>query len=88
MDITGIKEPKTVDGIGQMPLHGYSLVPTFNDANADTKRTTQYFELYGNRGLYDKGYFLSISHKKGDSFDNDNFALYDLNTDFSQLKDI
>lgn len=87
-DITGIKEPKTVDSIEQMPLHGYSLVPTFNDANADTKRTTQYFELYGNRGLYDNGYFLSISHKKGDSFDNDNFALYDLNTDFSQLKDI
>lgn len=87
-DMLDIEEPKTVDGIEQMPLHGYSLVSTFNDANADTKRTTQYFELYGNRGLYHNGYFLSSTHKKGESFDNDTFALYDLNSDFSQLKDI
>ncbi|WIH90106.1 hypothetical protein NEI02_10415 [Brachyspira pilosicoli] len=42
---TGHKEPKTVDGIEQMPLHGYSLVPTFNDANVILKEPLDIFEL-------------------------------------------
>ena len=87
-DIIGITMPKTVNGIEQIKLHGYSLKDSFSDPNNSTGRTTQYFELYGNRGLYHNNYFLSSRHTKGDDFANDTWTLYDLNTDFSQQVDI
>jgi arylsulfatase len=33
-----------------------SLLYSFNDATAPDRRTTQHFEVFGNRAVYDKGW--------------------------------
>src|SRR5271154_6319373 len=49
LDCCGVKMPKTVDGVDQVPLVGTSMRYTFDDAKASTKRVTQYYESLGDR---------------------------------------
>jgi arylsulfatase len=56
MEAAGVVAPKQVDGIDQMPLHGTSFLYTFDDASARSRHTRQYFEIYGNRAIYDDGW--------------------------------
>jgi arylsulfatase A-like enzyme len=56
LDVAGLPEPTLVHGVQQMPLHGVSMAPTFDDASAPERRETQYFEMFCNRGIYHKGW--------------------------------
>jgi arylsulfatase len=58
LEATGIQAPETVDGIAQKPIEGVSMIYTFDSANANapSKRATQYFEMLGNRALYHDGW--------------------------------
>jgi arylsulfatase len=56
LEAAGITPPKQVDGIDQMPMHGTSFLDTFDDANAKGRHTRQYFEIFGNRAIYDDGW--------------------------------
>lgn len=87
-DILGITPPEVFDGVKQMDMHGVSLLESFNNPDSKSKRTTQYFELFGNRGLYHEGWFIGSNHTKGEDFSKDTWNLYDLNKDYSQLHDI
>ena len=49
-------------GVQQMPLHGKSMVPTFDDADAPEHRETQYFEMFVNRGIYHQGWTAVTRH--------------------------
>ena len=51
LEATGIQAPEMVNGIAQKPIEGVSMAYTFDKANADapSTRTTQYFEMFGNR---------------------------------------
>ncbi|HET6713698.1 MAG TPA: arylsulfatase [Actinomycetota bacterium] len=64
LDIAGIPQPHTVDGIEQEPMHGTSIAPTFADANAREFRTQQYFETIGNRGMYKDGWWLAMKTER------------------------
>ena len=64
LDIAGIPQPQTVDGIEQEPMHGTSIAPTFTDANAPEFRTQQYFETIGNRGMYKDGWWLAMKTER------------------------
>jgi arylsulfatase A-like enzyme len=46
LDVAGLPEPDLVHGVQQMPLHGRSMAPTFDDAAAPEHRETQYFEMF------------------------------------------
>ena len=61
LECTGIRAPDMVDGIAQKPIEGVSMAYTFDKANADapSKRDTQYFEMMGVHGLYHNGWMLS-----------------------------
>ncbi len=50
LEAAGLPEPKSVNGMAQTPIEGTSLLYTFNDAKAPERHTTQYFEMFGNRG--------------------------------------
>ena len=52
LEATGIQAPAMVNGIAQKPIEGVSMAYTFDKANANapSKRDTQYFEMFGNRG--------------------------------------
>ena len=57
LEATGIAAPVMVDGIGQKPIEGVSMAYTFDKANAgaSSRHRTQYFEMFGNRGIYQEG---------------------------------
>lgn len=59
LEAAGLQAPISVDGIMQKPMDGVSLVPTFRDARAPEVRSRQYFEVFGNRAIYDKGWMAS-----------------------------
>ena len=64
LDLAGIPQPQTVDGIQQEPMHGTSIASTFADANAHEFRTQQYFETIGNRGMYKDGWWLAMKTER------------------------
>ena len=64
LDLAGIPQPQTVDGIEQEPMHGTSIASTFVDANAPEFRTQQYFETIGNRGMYKDGWWLAMKTER------------------------
>jgi arylsulfatase len=63
LEATGIQMPATVDGIPQRPMDGISMVYTWDKANANapSKRTTQYFEMIAMRGIYHDGWMASTT---------------------------
>ena len=82
LDVAGLPEPTIVNSIAQAPLEGYSMAPTFNDAQAPEIHSSQYFEMFGNRGLYHQGWTACTKHRtpwKADQpgpFDDDVWELY------------
>jgi hypothetical protein len=52
LEVAGLPEPTMVNSVQQQPLHGTSMVYSFEDANAPERHQTQYFEMFCNRGIY------------------------------------
>ena len=72
------------------------MLYSFNDARAAERHETQYFEMFGNRGIYHKGWTAVTRHKTpwilvGETvppFDDDVWELYDTNKDWSQARNL
>ncbi len=64
LDVVGIPEPDTVDGIGQEPMHGSSFSASLRDGAAAEHRTQQYFETVGNRAMYKDGWWLAMKTER------------------------
>jgi arylsulfatase len=77
-----------VQGIEQLPIHGSSLVYTFDAPLAPALKRAQYFELMGNRGIWADGWKAVTRHFKGTSFEDDRWELYHLESDFSEADDV
>jgi arylsulfatase len=97
LEAAGIPEPDSVNGIAQRPIEGVSMLYSFNDAKAAERHETQYFEMFGNRGIYFKGWTAVTKHKtpwllmggeKTPAFDDDVWELYDTTKDWSQANDL
>ena len=97
LDVAGIEQPTTVNGIAQKPLEGVSMRYTFDDDAAPSTHTTQYFEILGNRALYHDGWIASCFHgrlpwtrSQAVPFDAppERWELYDVHDDFSQAVDL
>jgi arylsulfatase len=56
LEAVGVPAPTSINGVEQKPIEGTSLVYTFDDAKAPSKHTTQYFEMFGNQGIYHDGW--------------------------------
>jgi arylsulfatase A-like enzyme len=84
-----LPEPTSVDGTVQTPLEGVAMNYTFDDADAKTTHTTQYFEIFGNRSIYHDGWLAGTVHRPAwdflpkHSLEEDTWELYDTRTDFS-----
>ena len=59
LEAAGIPQPKLVDGIAQEPMDGTSFLYSFADAKAAERHTTQYFEMFGSRGIYKDGWWAA-----------------------------
>jgi arylsulfatase len=98
LEAAGIKAPETVNGIPQKPIEGVSMVYTFDKANANapSKRRTQYFEMLGNRGIYHDGWYACTTPPHGSwilnapmpAINDYNWELYNLAEDYTQYDDL
>ena len=88
LDVTGIEAPAEFQGVNQVPLHGESLAPGWDNAAVQTRSGPQYFEQLGHRGLWQDGWKAVTYHLKGTPFEKDQWALYNLEEDFSECHDL
>jgi arylsulfatase len=83
LEVAGLPEPTMVHGVQQQPLQGTSMVHSFDDPEAAERRTTQYFEMFCNRGIYHQGWTAVTRHSTPwafgaelPAFDHDVWELY------------
>jgi arylsulfatase len=96
LEAAGLPQPIAVNGVQQRPIEGVSMLYSFNDVAAADRHETQYFEMFGNRGIYHKGWTAVTRHKTpwvlvGETppaFDDDVWELYDTNKDWSQANNL
>ena len=99
LEAAGLPEPAMVNGIAQKPIEGTSMVYTWDKANAPDRRTTQYFEMFGSRAIYQDGWIasappvitpwvLTMTGATKDVMNGFKWELYDLNKDWTQSKDL
>lgn len=91
LEAADIPQPKMVYGIKQKPMDGVSMLASFKDAKAPENHRTQYFSVFGNRGVYDNGWLAStvrnvpwLMNQKFPPLEDDVWELYDLRSDFTQ----
>lgn len=56
LEALDIEPPTTIKGVTQSPIDGFSFAHTWRDANAPSRRHTQYFEMMGSRAIYYDGW--------------------------------
>jgi arylsulfatase A-like enzyme len=94
LEAAGLPQPYMVNGIAQKPIEGVSMAYTFDDADAEDRHVTQYFEMFGNRGIYHEGWTAVTRHStpwlltEMPSFAEDEWELYDTTKDWSQANDL
>jgi arylsulfatase len=96
LEAAGIPEPEMVHGVTQSPMEGGSMRYSFDDAKAPERHDVQYFEMFGNRGIYYKGFSAITKHRTpwvptatgAIPFDKDVWELYDGTKDWTQSKDL
>jgi len=98
LEAAGIQQPDYVDGIKQSPIEGVSMLYTFDKKNADapSTRTTQYFEMMGDRAIYHDGWIASTTVMRppwvqvppAKGVDEYPWELYDLRNDWTQFEDV
>ena len=62
LEVAGLPAPEMVNGIAQAPFEGVSMAYSFGDAQAPDRHELQYFEMFGNRGLYHQGWTAVTKH--------------------------
>ena len=94
LEAVGLPEPKVVNGVSQTPIEGVSMLYTFDDPQAKDRHLTQYFEMFGNRAIYQDGWLAGTVHraawesKPRATLENDIWELYDTRNDFSLANDL
>ncbi len=96
LEAAGLPVPTRVNGSEQKALDGVSMLYSLNDGKAPGTHHTQYFEMFGTRGIYHDGWMASTSHNRGygknqpgvPAFDQDRWELYNLDQDFTQANDL
>ena len=97
LEAAGVRAPRIVDGIEQRPVHGKSMIYSFEGADAASPRDTQYYEVHGNRAIYHNGWLANTTPRNmpwnmpvqqpTDTTTYD-WELYNLGEDFSQSRNI
>lgn len=94
LEAAGLPEPKSVNGTPQIPMEGTSLLYSFDNAAAKERHTTQYFEISGNRAIYQDGWFARTIHRAPwerqgrHPLQSDVWELYNTRADFSLANDL
>lgn len=91
LEACGIEMPDVVSGAKQSPLAGVSMAYSFDDATAATHKQTQYYEMFGHRALWHKGWKAVTEHGpiSGMShFEDDRWQLFHTDEDRAEVTDL
>jgi len=88
IEAVGLDAAKIIADRESLPWHGTSMAYTWTDEAADSRRSTQYIEIYGHRALYHEGWKAVVFHPKDAPFADDVWELYDLNQDWNERHDL
>ena len=97
LDVVGLPQPASVNGVTQKPIEGVSMKYSFANAKAPSTRATQYFEMFANRAIYHDGW-IACTTPVGAPWDPNTptadvitgykWELYNVAKDFSQADDL
>ncbi len=93
LEAVGLPQPRVVNGVPQRPIEGTSMVYSWDHPKAPGQHQIQYFEMFGNRGIYFDGWFAGTVHMKPwaspeNRFPEDTWELYHVAEDFSMSTDL
>jgi len=83
-----------INGVEQRPMDGVSMLYATDNAGAEGRHTTQYFEMFGNRAIYEDGWLARVVHrvpwegKPLNTLQEDKWELYNTEKDFSLTNDL
>jgi arylsulfatase A-like enzyme len=96
LEAVGVQSPSMLNGVPQKPIEDVSMVYTFADAKVRSTHRTQYFEMFGNRAIYNDGWIAATTPAVapwvfGGSVppaDEYKWELYNVDRDFSESNDL
>ena len=102
LDVAGMVAPETVKGVAQKPVDGQTMRYTFAAPEAPTTKTVQYFEMNGQRAIWQDGwkavthhdpmlglvFVLSGEAARTTDFDTDTWELYHVDSDWNEVHDL
>jgi arylsulfatase len=91
LDACGVEMPETVNGVAQSPLAGVSMRYSFDASDAPTRKETQYYEMFGMRGIWHKGWKAVTEHgpiSGMSDFENDTWQLFHTDEDRAEAHDL
>ena len=96
LEAVGVQSPSMINGVPQKPVEGYSMVYTFDNPTAKTVHRTQYFEMFGNRAIYNDGWVAAttppvlpwVGGVATPPVEDYQWELYNVDKDFSEANDL
>lgn len=94
LEAAKIPQPKEVAGVKQRPMDGVSMLYSTDAPDAPERHKTQYFEMFGNRGIYHEGWVACTRHSipwllaENPPLKNDVWELYHVDEDFSEARNL
>jgi arylsulfatase len=96
LEAAGVPTPSSINGVPQKPIEGVSMVYSFDGAKAPSKHKTQYFEMLGNRGIYNDGWVAATTPPvapwvvtgKFPDVNDYQWELYNVSEDFSEANNL
>ena len=89
LEALDIAPPKTLNGVAQTPIQGVSFAPTLFDANAQSNKHVQYYEMIASRALWADGWKAVVEQPQGAALTEEvlnaqTWELYHVAEDFSE----
>lgn len=88
LDILGVRKPDSIKGIAQKPMSGISIKYSFDHPEAPSRRTIQYYEIFGNRSIYKDGWKAVANHAFTNDYEEDIWELFHVEKDYSEKYDV
>ncbi len=100
LEMVGVEPPAVLDYVPQSPIDGISFAYLLGPGgeSAPERHTTQYFEMFGSRAIYHRGWKAVTYHPVGPiygdgldpnaPFDEDVWELYHVAEDLSETRDL
>ncbi len=88
LDLLQLEPPTQVEGQAIQPMTGESFAGHLRQPEGASRQGPQYFEMFGHRGIWHRGWKAVAFHPVGTPFESDVWELYHLDKDFAETKDL